>query len=87
MAFYIAYLCQQQEDRNIPPKKHHEMPFLRGCIAVFLSPKNAILDSSLVASPNYPIHTNIRRARRAPSPKTPFWIKIGWRSFYSHLQT
>ena len=34
MAFYIACLCQLQEDRNIPPKKHHEMPFLRGCIAV-----------------------------------------------------
>ena len=32
MAFCIAYLCQQQEDRNIPPKKHHEIPFLRGGI-------------------------------------------------------
>ena len=35
MARLTDRIIQAQEDRNIPPKKHHEMPFLRGCIAVF----------------------------------------------------
>ena len=31
----LLNICQLQEDRNIHPKKHHKIPFLRGCIAVF----------------------------------------------------
>ena len=32
---FTGNITRTQEDRNIPPNKHHEMPFLRGCIAVF----------------------------------------------------
>ena len=39
MAFCIAYLCQQQEDRNIPPKKHYEIPFVRWYAVLFPPPR------------------------------------------------
>ena len=35
VAILYEYYIINLKDRNIPPKKHYEIPFLRRCIAVF----------------------------------------------------
>ena len=36
VAILYEYYIINLKDRNIPPKKHYEIPFLRRCIAVFI---------------------------------------------------
>ena len=35
VAILYEYYIINLKDRNIPPKKHYEIPFLKRCIAVF----------------------------------------------------
>jgi len=35
VAILYEYYIINLKDRNTPPKKHYEIPFLRRCIAVF----------------------------------------------------
>ena len=54
VAILYEYYIINLKDRNIPPKKHYEIPFLRGCIAVyplFIYPQT-VTRQNIVASNN-----------------------------------
>ena len=50
VAILYEYYIINLKDRNIPPKKHYEIPFLRRCIAVCNSPIFDIMPQGRIAS-------------------------------------